>query len=71
LNRLVDLRITALLRHTILFFEGKDKVKRLWSRKGNSIKKWRSKAWSIDLHKTKLTIVVKNAKFSQHISPWI
>lgn len=32
-------------------------MRRLWNRRGRAVKKWRSRAWSIDLRKTKLTIV--------------
>jgi hypothetical protein len=44
---------------------------RLFSRKGKAVKKWRSRAWSIDPKKTNLTIVVEKTKFSQHVSPWL
>ncbi len=30
---------------------------RIWSRKGKAVRKWRSRAWSIDPKKTKLTII--------------
>ena len=29
---------------------------RIWNNKGTAVKKWRSRAWSIDPKKTKLTI---------------
>jgi len=35
-------------------------MRRFWSRKGKAVEKWRSKAWSIDLHKTKLTIITED-----------
>ena len=41
-------------------FRGKGTVRRLWNRKGQAVKKWRSRAWSIDPKKTKITII-KNA----------
>lgn len=43
---------------------------KLFSRKSKAVKKWRSRAWSIDPNKTNLTIVVKKEKLSQHIPPW-
>ena len=66
-------RITALLRHDIIFLnrEEKGKMLKLWNGKGKAVKKWRSRAWSIDLNKTNLTIVVKKEKLSQHVPPWI
>jgi len=50
---------------------GKHVMLRLWNRKGNAVKKWRSRAWSIDPKKTNLTIVIKKKHLSQHIPPWI
>ncbi len=44
---------------------------RLWNRKGKAAKKWRSRAWSIDPNKTKLTIVVEKETLSRHVPPWI
>ncbi|MCW4053539.1 MAG: hypothetical protein NWE84_01280 [Candidatus Bathyarchaeota archaeon] len=44
---------------------------RFWSKKGKAVKKWRSRAWSIDPNKTNLTIVVKKEKGYQHVPPWI
>jgi hypothetical protein len=44
---------------------------RFWNRKGKAVKKWRSRAWSIDPKETNLTIIVKKDKFSQHVPPWI
>ena len=44
---------------------------RFWSRKGKAVKKWRSRAWSIDPKKTNLTILVKKEKNAQHVPPWI
>jgi hypothetical protein len=44
---------------------------RLFRRKGKAVKNWRSRAWSIDPNKTKLTIVVNEGKLSQHAPPWI
>jgi hypothetical protein len=41
-----------------------------WRKKGEAVEKWRSKAWSIDLHKTKLTIVAKDSQLPQHVPPW-
>jgi hypothetical protein len=38
-------------------FRGKATVRRLWNRKGQAVKKWRSRAWSIDPKKTKITII--------------
>jgi len=38
-------------------FRGKATVRRLWNRKGQPVKKWRSRAWSIDPKKTKITII--------------
>jgi len=46
-------------------------VLRFWSRKGKAVKKWRSRAWSIDTNRTKLTIVVRKEKVSRHIPPWM
>jgi hypothetical protein len=34
---------------------------RLWNRKGNAVKKWRSRAWSIDPKVTNLTIIKSEA----------
>jgi hypothetical protein len=48
-NRLIKTRITSL--------RGEDTVIRLWKRKGKAVKKWRSRAWSIDPKKTKITII--------------
>jgi activator of HSP90 ATPase len=62
--------ITALLRHDISFFE-ENVVLRLWNRKGKAVKKWRSRAWSIDPNKTNLTIVTRKEKLSQHVPPWV
>jgi len=44
---------------------------RLWGRKSKAVKKWRSRAWSIDPNNTHLTIVVKKATLSQRVPPWI
>jgi hypothetical protein len=44
---------------------------RFWNRKGKAVKKWRSRAWSIDPKETNLTIIVKKEKLSQHVPPWI
>ncbi|MBN1358901.1 hypothetical protein JW988_09065 [Candidatus Bathyarchaeota archaeon] len=44
---------------------------RFWKRKGKAVKKWRSRAWSIDPNKTNLTILVKKEKHCQHVPPWI
>jgi hypothetical protein len=44
---------------------------RIWNRKGKAVKKWRSRAWSIDLNKTNLTIVVGKEKVSRHVPPGI
>jgi len=44
---------------------------RLFKRKGKAVKKWRSKAWSIDPKKTNLTIILKKEKLSQQVPPWI
>jgi len=48
-NHLIKSRITS--------SRGKDTVIRLWKRKGKAVKKWRSRAWSIDPKKTKITII--------------
>ena len=39
------------------FLEEKDKVLRIWNRKGKAVRKWRSRAWNIDPKKTKITII--------------
>ena len=44
---------------------------RFWIKKSKAVKKWRSRAWSIDPNKTNLTIVVKKEKLSQHVPLWI
>jgi hypothetical protein len=44
---------------------------RFWRKKGKAVKKWRSRAWSIDPKKTNLIIVVKKEQLSQHVPPWI
>jgi hypothetical protein len=44
---------------------------KLFHRKSKDVKKWRSRAWSINPNKTKLTIVVKKDMLSQHVPPWI
>jgi hypothetical protein len=36
-------------------------VRRLWNRKGQAVKKWRSRAWVIDPKKTKITIIKAEA----------
>lgn len=48
-NRLIKTRVAPLRRE--------DTVIQLWKRKGNAVKKWRSRAWSIDPKKTKITII--------------
>jgi len=44
-----------------------DKMLRFWRAKGKGVKKWRSRAWSIDPNKTNLTIIVRKRKLSQHV----
>jgi hypothetical protein len=44
---------------------------KLFNRRGQAVKKWRSRAWSIDPKKTNLVIVVNEANLSQHAPPWI
>ncbi len=61
--------ITASLIHAIIFVEEKVEVLKLLNRKSKTVKKWRSRAWSIDPNKTNLTIVVRKKKLSQQISP--
>jgi hypothetical protein len=46
-------------------------VLKFWKRKDEAVKNWRSRAWSIDPNKTKITILVKKEKGSQHQPPWI
>jgi hypothetical protein len=46
-----------LIKLSIAFLRGEYTVIRLWKRKGNTVKKWRSRAWSIDPKKTKITII--------------
>ena len=43
----------------------------VWNRKGKAVKKWRSRAWSIDPNKTNLTIIVGKKMLSRHVPPWI
>lgn len=45
------------IKTRIASLQGEDTVIRFWKRKGNAIKKWRSRAWSIDPKKTKITII--------------
>jgi hypothetical protein len=40
---------------------GKDNVLRLWNRKNSAVRKWRSRAWSIDPKVTNLTIITAAA----------
>ena len=44
---------------------------KLFHRKSKAVKKWRSRAWSIDPNKTNLTFEVKAIKLSQHVPPWV
>jgi hypothetical protein len=44
---------------------------RFWGGKDKAVKKWRSRAWSIDPKKTRLTIIVKKETLSQHVPPWM
>ena len=37
-------------------------MSRFWKRKGKAVKKWRSRAWSIDPNKTNLTIIKAESK---------
>jgi hypothetical protein len=37
-------------------------VLKFWKRKDEAVKNWRSRAWSIDPNKTKITILVKKRK---------
>jgi hypothetical protein len=37
----------------------REKMLRLWKRKGTAVRKWRSRAWSIDPKVTNLTIIKK------------
>jgi hypothetical protein len=43
---------------------------RLFETKSKSIKKWRSRAWSIDPQKTRLTIITTKQTI-KHVPPWI
>ncbi|MBT0158554.1 hypothetical protein G4O51_01055 [Candidatus Bathyarchaeota archaeon A05DMB-2] len=43
---------------------------KLFSRKSKAVKKWRSRAWSIDPKKTSLTIIRNKENFG-HVPPWI
>ena len=40
---------------------------RFWNRKGKAVKKWRSRAWSIDPKVTNLTIVKKEPEKLENI----
>jgi hypothetical protein len=40
----------------------REKMLRLWKRKRNAVKNWRSRAWSIDPRLTNLTIIKTEAK---------
>ena len=42
---------------------------KLWNGKGKAVKKWRSRAWSIDPNKTNLTIVWLRRKSSRSTFP--
>jgi len=46
-------------------------VLKFWKRKSKAVKKWRSRAWSINPNKTTLTIITKKEKRAQHVPPWI
>jgi hypothetical protein len=67
----VFFRITAFIATCYNLFRGNDEVLKFWNKKGKAVKKWRSRAWSIDPHETNLTIVAKKDKFSQHVPPWM
>jgi len=41
----------------------------IFSNKGKTVKKWRSRAWSIDPKKTKLTLL--RMEPAGHVPPWI
>jgi hypothetical protein len=48
----------------------KEKVSmRLFRRKGRAVKNWHSRAMTIDLKKTKLTIINKNK--TRQVPPWV
>jgi hypothetical protein len=41
-----------------------ERMLRLWKHKGNAIKNWRSRAWSIDPKVTNLTIIKADAQLT-------
>ncbi|MCW4047220.1 MAG: hypothetical protein NWE99_06625 [Candidatus Bathyarchaeota archaeon] len=43
---------------------------KLFTRKSRAVKKWRSRAWSIDPKKTNLTIISNQENFG-HVPPWV
>ena len=44
---------------------------KLFNKVGKAKKKWRSKAWIVDCHKTKLTIMSSTSIKPKHVPPWI
>jgi activator of HSP90 ATPase len=48
--------ITALLRHTITLIEGITVLK-FRNRRNKAVKKWRSRAWSINPNETELILI--------------
>ena len=48
-------------------FEEKEKLPNFWNKKGVAVKKWRSRAWSIDPKVTKLSIIKTEAPNMENI----
>jgi len=44
---------------------------KLFNKVRKAKKKWRSKAWIVDCHKTKLTIMFSTSIKPKHVPPWI
>jgi len=44
---------------------------KLFKRKGKAVKRWRSKAWLIDPHVTKLAIIQVSSEKPEHLPPWM
>ena len=58
------------LQATLLNSKEKAEMLSLFKKKNRAIKKWRSRAWSIDPKKTRLTIL-KAKTPRRHVPPWI
>ena len=73
ISDILRFRNTALkARCNPVFLQRKERLHtNFFHRKSKVVKKWRSRAWSIDPNKTNLTIVFRKDSSSQHVPPWI